>query len=104
MTVVVQGGKDFAHGISFEFKSVGVVDEAVKDQIGEGGVGDAGVPVLDRDLGGDQGCGAAVTVVEDLEQVFGLGAGERVSTRKSIPPDASQSQYSRLGSGPVRGM
>lgn len=30
--------------------------------------------------------------------------GQRVSTRKSIPPDASQKQYSRLSSGPVRGM
>ena len=79
MIVVHQGGMDFAHGISFEFKSIGVVDEAVKDRIGEGGVGDAGVPVLDRDLGGDQGSAAAVTIVEDLEQVFGLGAGERVA-------------------------
>ena len=79
MVNILQGGMDFAHGISFEFKPVGIVDEAVEDRIGEGGVGDAGVPVLDRDLGGDQGGGAAVTIVEDLEQVFGLGAGEGVA-------------------------
>jgi len=70
---------DFTHGISFEFKSVGVVDEAVENGVRKGGIGDAGVPITHRDLGGDQGGGAAVTVVEDLEQVFGLGAGERVA-------------------------
>ena len=56
---------------------MGVVDEAVEDGVGEGRIADDLVPVLDRHLAGDDGGGAPVAVVDDLEQVAALLAGER---------------------------
>ena len=70
------------------------MDEAIEDRIGDGGVGDAGMPFADRDLGSDQGGRAAITVVEDLEQVFGLGARERIT--KPVVED----EQVRAGQGP----
>ena len=55
------------------------MDEAVEDRIGDGGVGDAGMPFAHRDLGGDHGGDAALTIIEDLEQVVGMGCGSAVA-------------------------
>jgi len=41
-----------SHRISFQFKSVGVVDKAIEDRIGDGGVGDTVMPIGNRDLSG----------------------------------------------------
>jgi hypothetical protein len=43
------------HGLAVEVKTVGVVDDAVEDGVGVGGVSDEGVPVGDGDLAGDEG-------------------------------------------------
>jgi hypothetical protein len=48
------------------------VDEAVEDSVSDRRVGDHVVPFLDRQLAGDDGAGAAVAVVDDLEDVAAL--------------------------------
>ena len=55
------------------------MDETIQDCIGKRGIWDAFVPAADRDLGGDEGGGAAIAVIDDFEQVFGLRAGEGVT-------------------------
>jgi hypothetical protein len=56
---------------------VGVVDEAVEDGVGDGGIGDDLVPVLDRHLAGDDGRSPLVTIIDDFEEIAALLAGER---------------------------
>jgi len=51
---------------------VGVVDEAVEDGVGDGGVGDRLVPVIDRQLAGHDGRAAIVPIVDDLQQIATL--------------------------------
>ena len=59
---------------------MGVVDEAVEDGVGVGGVADEPVPVGDGDLAGDERRSSAVAVLEDFEEVVaGLGS-ERFET------------------------
>lgn len=68
-----QCGGALSHALAGEREPVGVMDEAIKDGVGEGGVPDSLVPVLDRQLAGDDGGAAAVAVFEDFEQVAPLG-------------------------------
>src|SRR5215813_15157128 len=49
-----------------------IVDDAVEDGVGEGGLTDQIVPAVDRDLAGDQGGAAAVAVLDDLEHIVTL--------------------------------
>jgi hypothetical protein len=65
-------GNDLSHAVSLECEAVGVVDEAIEDGVGDVGVGDDLVPVLDRHLAGDDGR-AALVVVDDLEEMFDSG-------------------------------
>ena len=51
-----------------------VVDEAVQDGVGVGGVADDVVPGGHRELGGDDRRSAAISLLEDFEQVM-TGAG-----------------------------
>ncbi len=44
----------FPHRSSFEFHGVGIVDQPVKDGVGCGGIADLFMPVLHRELTGDQ--------------------------------------------------
>ena len=56
---------------------MGVVEEAVKDGVAEGGISDDIVPVLDGHLAGEQDARAGVTVVKDFEQIVApLSRGE----------------------------
>jgi hypothetical protein len=48
---------------------VGVVEDPVEDGVSEGGLADDGVPVLDGELGGEDGSSAGVAIVEDLEEI-----------------------------------
>ena len=61
-------GGDLSHAVSLEGKAVGVVDEAVEDRVGDGGVGDDLVPMLDRHLTGDDSRPALVAIVDDFEE------------------------------------
>ena len=51
---------------------MGIVDDAVEDGVGEGGIADHIVPAVDWELTGDQGSAAAVAFFGDLEQVMPL--------------------------------
>lgn len=46
---------------------MGAVDEAVEDGIGDGGIVEPSVPVLDGQLAGDEGRFAGAAVVDDFE-------------------------------------
>ena len=70
-------GGDLSHAVSLECEAVCVVDETVEDGVGDGGIGDDLVPVIDRHLAGDDGRSALMPVVDDLEQIATLFAGER---------------------------
>ena len=54
-----------------------VVDETVEDCIGERGIPDDGVPVVEGELAGEERSSAAVTILEHLEQIPPLGISER---------------------------
>ena len=45
------------------------------DGVCEGWIADGFVPMLDGQLGGDEGCAAFVAVFDDLEEVASLFAG-----------------------------
>jgi len=53
-----------------------VVDEAVEDGVGDGGIGDDLVPMVDWDLTGDDGRTTLMAVIDDLEEIATLLAGE----------------------------
>ncbi len=46
---------------------MGVVNKAIEDGIGKGRITDSGVAGVDRQLAGDDGRGAAVSVIHDLD-------------------------------------
>jgi hypothetical protein len=52
------------------------VDEPVQDGVGQGGVADGGMPVLDGKLAGHDGRACPVAVVEHLQQVAPVGIVE----------------------------
>ena len=58
-----------------------VVEQSVEDGVGEGGIADDIVPVLDGHLAGQQRAAAGVAVVEDLEEVV-----PALSRERSEPP------------------
>ena len=49
------------------------MNETVQDRVAEGGIADNVVPMFDGDLAGDNGRGATVAIIKDLEQVAPLG-------------------------------
>ena len=66
-----------SQAVAGEIDPVGVVDEAIEDGVGVGGIADHLVPFVDRDLAGDDGRAAAVAFFEDFEQVVAGGGIER---------------------------
>jgi len=69
------GSPALAHGLALEGDAVGVVHEAVEDGVGEGWVADDLVPVLDRQLAGEERRALAVADIEQLQQVAPGGGG-----------------------------
>ena len=61
-----------AEGVAPELETMGIVDDAVEDGVGEGGIADHIVPAVDWELTGDQGSAAAGSFFGDLEQVMSL--------------------------------
>ena len=57
----------FSNGFASELDPVGVVDDAVEDGVGQGGITDQIVPPVDRDLAGDQRGSSAVAFLGDLQ-------------------------------------
>ena len=70
-------GGDLSHAVSREYEAVCIVDETVENGVGDGGIGDDLVPVIDWDLAGDDGGTTLMPVVNDLEKIAALFAGER---------------------------
>lgn len=67
-------GAPAAQGVAGERDAVGIVDEAVEDGIGVGGIAEGIVPLLDGELAGDEGGAASIALFGDLEEfVAGLG-------------------------------
>ena len=58
----------FSHGGSFQFDSVCIVYEPVEDGVGQRGVAHVVVPEIEGELAGDDGGGAAVAVLDDLQE------------------------------------
>ena len=52
------------------------MNEAVQDGVAEGWVADNVVPMFNRDLAGDDGRGATVAIIEDLQKVAPFGRTE----------------------------
>ena len=73
-----QRGVDLAPGLSLEIEPVGIVDQTVQDGVPDGWIGQAGVPLCNGHSSGDHGGGSAVAIIQDLEQVLGLGAGQGI--------------------------
>jgi hypothetical protein len=57
---------------SLQVETVGVVNEAVEDRVGERRICDHVVPVLDGDLAGDDRRSTSMAVVDNLKQVASL--------------------------------
>ena len=62
---------------------MGVVDDAVEDGVGDGGLTDHVVPLGDGQLGGDHGRFAPVALFEDLKEIEALLIIERVVPQSS---------------------
>ena len=57
------------------------MQEPVQDGVGQGGFADVFMPVIDRELAGDQ-CGPPIVAIfDDLHQVVALRVGQRLYTR-----------------------
>src|SRR5579863_306600 len=67
----------FAQGLAVEGEAVRGVDEAIEDGIGDCRIDDHLVPVIDGELTGHNRRAAAVTIVDDFEQVAALLRGQR---------------------------
>ena len=68
---------NLSHAVSPEVEAVCVVDETVENGVGDGGVGDDLMPVIDRNLACDDGGATLMPVVDDLEEIAALVGGER---------------------------
>ena len=68
-----QFGRALAHALAGKGQPVSVMDESVQNSIGQGRIADGLVPVLDRELAGDDRGAAAVAVFEDFQQVAPFG-------------------------------
>src|SRR5215211_5738026 len=68
----------FSLGLSFQLNAMSIVDQAVQDGICQGGIGNASVPVCNRDLGSNQGGGVAKAVIEDFQNILGVLDGNGI--------------------------
>ena len=65
-------GGGFAQALALKGEPVGVVHEAIEDSVGDGGVADDVVPMLDGELAGDDRGATAVPVLHDFQEVAAL--------------------------------
>ncbi len=66
-------GGGFPHGFTFEFDTIGVVDQPVKNRVRERRIPDDLMPVFDRKLAGNNGGGPLVPVFEYFKDISALG-------------------------------
>ncbi len=67
-----------AHAFAGQFDAMGVVNEAVKNRVGVGGIADDLVPAVYGELGCDHRRAAAVSLLEDFEEIVSAGGVERL--------------------------
>src|ERR1700730_3576275 len=66
---LVQGDENgLSQAIAGEFDPVGVVNEAVEDGVGVGGICDDLVPLVDGQLAGDERRSSTISLFDDLEE------------------------------------
>lgn len=76
LSVCVQDALGFAEGLAVEFQPVGVMDQPVQDCVGDGGIVNHLMPLVHRELAGDEGRTHSLPVVQDLQQVAILFTGD----------------------------
>src|SRR5260370_8213909 len=76
--LILSGLLLLSEALSFEFDAVGVVDEAIEDGVGDGGISDDFVPAIDGQLAGDDDRTGLISVLDDLEQIAALIGVERL--------------------------
>ena len=69
-------GARASQAVAGEIDAVRVMDDAIENGVGIGGITDEIVPFVDRDLAGNDGRSAAVTFFEDLEEIVARGGIE----------------------------
>src|SRR6476660_7231613 len=70
--LILSGWLLLPEALSFEFNAVGVVDEAIEDCVGHGGVADDFVPAVDGQLAGDNDRASFISVLDNLKQITAL--------------------------------
>ena len=63
--------------VAGEIDAVRVVDEAIQNGVGIGGIADQVMPFVDGDLAGDDGRSSAIAFFEDFEKIVASGSVER---------------------------
>jgi hypothetical protein len=66
--------------VAGEIDPVGVVDDAIENGVGIGGIADQLMPFVDGNLAGDDGRSAAVAFFENLEEIVTSGGIEGLET------------------------
>jgi len=61
---------------AFEINTMGAVDDAVENGVGQGGIANHLVPAIDRELAGDQQGSPVVAIVDDLHLTFNARSGK----------------------------
>jgi hypothetical protein len=67
-----QLGSFLSHGISFQIDFVSIVDNAIEDRIGDGGVLNEFMPVIYGKLAGDKSGAKAVAVIDEFQEIAAL--------------------------------
>ena len=62
----------FAQAFSLQFDAMSVVDDAIEDSVGDGGIADDVMPVFQRQLAGDQDGSDVVAILDDFEEIASL--------------------------------
>jgi len=69
-----------SQAVAGEINPVGVVDDAIENGVGIGGIADQLVPFVDGNLAGDDRRAAAVAFFENLEEIVTSGGIEGLET------------------------
>ena len=88
----------FSHRIAGEIEAITIVDEAIEDGVGQSRIAEAGMPLLDRKLAGEDRGFLVVASVEDFEQIalglIGDGGNAEVVDDQQI--DLGEKKLERL--------
>src|SRR6202171_4943175 len=96
------------HALAVEIDAVGVMNQAVEDGVGVGGIADQRVPLIDGELAGDDGGAVAVAILEDLQEVVASCGIERLEApvvedeKIDAAERAQQTRMAAVAAGPTR--